>query len=85
MPRTMEKIVPVRITTNEINCYATIQRSCLAGITALLRIAKNGEVSKGKHINPQLESFRKLKTWAENQYDACVDAEINNCGNPAEG
>lgn len=85
MPRTMEKIIPVRISTDEINCYATIQRSCLAGIAALLRIAKSNEASKGKHLNPQITKLRELKHWAEGQYDSLVDDEVNDCGNPAEG
>lgn len=76
MPRVMEKVVPVTITTDEINCYATITRSCISGITALLRLNKSRDVTKGKHINPQIDKLREIKKWAESQYDGCVDREV---------
>lgn len=73
MPRVMENPTPVKIITDEINCYATIQRSCISAITACLRM-KN---KKGKHINPQIDKLREIKKWAEKSYDACVDVEMS--------
>lgn len=84
MPRVMEKVTPVVIATDEINCYATIQRSCISAITATLRLNKSKDRTKGKHINPQLTKLREIKKWAENQYDACVDAETDDSTNTSE-
>lgn len=81
MPRVMEKVVPVKLTTDEINCYATIQRSMISAITACLRLKDK----KGKHTKAQIEKLRELKKWAENQYDMCVIGELDESGNPAEG
>lgn len=72
MARVMENPTPVRITTDELNCYATIQRSCISAITACLRM-KN---VKGKHINPQLDKLREIKKWSECGYDSSVDKYI---------
>lgn len=69
MARTMTNVTPVRITTDELNCYATIERSCISAITACLRM----EQIKGKHINPQLNKLREVKSWAQNSYDQTVD------------
>lgn len=38
MARVMEKIIPVKITTDEIQCYATIQRAMISATTAALRL-----------------------------------------------
>lgn len=83
MAKTMTKITPVQIVTDEINCYATIQRAMIAAITACLRL----QTKKGsrKHINPMLNKLREAKRWAENSYDACVDKYVDDAGNPAEG
>lgn len=70
MPRVMEKVVPVKIMTEEINCYATISRSCISATTACLRM----KGIKGKHINDKLKMIREIKRWADNNYNACIDA-----------
>lgn len=75
MPRIMEKVVPVKITADEVNCYATIMRSCIAGVTACLRI-KDAE-----HV----EEFQNLKDWASKMYDQKVEQQLHESGNPATG
>lgn len=38
MSRPMTRVVPVRLTTDEINCYATIMRAMVTATTAALRL-----------------------------------------------
>lgn len=66
MPRIMEKVTPVKITADEINCYATVQRSCISAVTACLR------VKDMEHVN----EFMKLKHWAEKMYDGKVKQQL---------
>lgn len=75
MSKIMSKVVPVRIASDEVNCYATIERSCLAAITACMRLGDQ------KHA----ESFTKLKAWANGNYQDKVDEHFSNSGNPAQG
>ncbi len=63
MSRTMEKIIPVKITADEVNCYATIMRSCISGTTACLRVGDHEHVEK----------FQAMRIWAENMYDRCIE------------
>lgn len=66
MSRTMEKIIPVKITTDEINCYATIQRSMITATTAALRLKDNKAA----------ELFKKQRIWASEKYDEALARHI---------
>lgn len=70
----MTRVIPVKITSDEVNCYATIERSCLAAITACMRLGDQ------RHV----ESFIKLKAWASGSYQDKVDEHFSG-GSPAKG
>lgn len=63
MARTMEKIIPVKITTDALNCYATLQRAMITATTACLRLndKKSAEICK------------KMKNYASEKYDELFD------------
>lgn len=67
MPRVMEKVIPVKITADEINCYATISRSCISAITACTRLG----------MFEKVQEFKKLKHWADGKYDTKVDQHLS--------
>lgn len=54
----MEKVTPVRVTTDKVNCYATVERSCISAITACLRLGDEDHANK----------FVQLKQWAAGNY-----------------
>ncbi len=66
MPRVMEKIIPVRISTDSLNCYATIQRAMITATTACLRL--------GDHEHA--EELRRFKNWSAEQYDKVFKQHI---------
>ena len=81
MPRVMENPKPVKIVSDELNCYATIQRSMISAVTACLRLKDK----KGKHSRAQITKLREIKKWAENQYDETVNAMMDEASNPTKG
>lgn len=62
----MEKVIPVKITTDKINCFATISRSCISAITACARL-NNME---------KADEMKKIKHWADEQYDYLISKHI---------
>lgn len=58
--RMMEKITPVKIISDELSCYSTIQRSMISAINASLRLGDY------KHT----EMFNELRKWASDNFDA---------------
>lgn len=81
MPRVMEKVIPVKITTDEINCYATINRNMIGGITACMRLLNK----KGIHAKAQIKKLQEVKKWAEAHYDGCIESEMDLITSPPEG
>lgn len=76
MSKTMTKVIPVKVITDEMNCYATIQRSMLSAITACLRL---GDDEKA-------EQFNDLRKWASAQFDIKVGEKKREAkANPALG
>lgn len=73
MAKVMTKVVPVRIASDAVNCYATIERSCLAAITACMRLGDQEHADK----------FTKLKAWANGNYQDKVDEHFTST--PAQG
>lgn len=59
MARTMEKILPVKTSIEELNCWGTIERSMLSATNAALRIGDK----------KLAETLRKLKNEAANKYN----------------
>ena len=59
--------VSVRITTNEINCYATIQRSCITAINSCTSIGNIEHAHK----------FMELRDWAAELYDEKIRQKIS--------
>lgn len=84
MARVMEKIVPVKIMAEEINCYSTMERSCISAITACLRVrakaVKDGDTKKVVKIDKQIEVFHSMKKQAIADYDNLVAKSMNNNG-----
>lgn len=76
MARVMQKVTPVRIATDEVNCYATIMRSMISATTAALRLGDHELANK----------FKALKNNASESYDKAIakhEMEIPN--NPSLG
>lgn len=67
MSRTMEKIIPVRISTDAINCYATIQRAMITATTACLRLGDT------EHA----EEFCRFKDWSSEQYNKVFQKHVD--------
>lgn len=76
MARTMTKVIPVKVISDEMNCYATIQRAMLSAVTAALRL---GNAEKA-------EEFNDLRKWASAQFDIKVtQKKREDKSNPALG
>lgn len=74
MSRIKEKVQTVKIARDAVNCYATIERACLAAITACMSLNDENHADK----------FSKLKVWAAGNYQEKVDEHFSG-GNPAQG
>ncbi len=57
-----KEVMPVKITADELNTYATIQRCCITGITACVKLGETRQAAR----------FRQLREWAESNYDEKV-------------
>lgn len=63
MARTMSKVIPVGVITDQIHCYATIQRSMMTAITACMRL----------NDDQCVDELNKIRQWASMRFDECVD------------
>lgn len=76
MARTMEKIIPVKITTDEVQCYATEMRS---NISATIAAARRGDTK-------QVKVYLQLKNMANAKFDEMVMRHLSEIAdNPAKG
>lgn len=66
MPRVMTNPTPVKITTDKINCYATIMRSMISASTAAIRLGDKGLA----------EMFQSFKDKANNEYNKLLAIHV---------
>ncbi len=71
MARIMSKIVPVKVVSEEINCYATIQRSMLAAVTACLRLGND----------EKMDELNEIRRWASDKFDSIVASKTGESDN----
>ncbi len=71
MARIMSKVVPVKVVSEEINCYATIQRSMLAAVTACLRLGND----------EKMDELNEIRRWASDKFDSIVASKTGESDN----
>lgn len=75
MSKSMQKVTPVKIATDEVNCLAQIHRSSLSSMIAAMRMKDQ-------------KKYKKYKTDLFSNIEELLDAAdkyMNESGNPALG
>jgi len=64
----MSKVIPVKVVSDKIHCYATIQRSMMAAITACMRLDDQEKMAE----------LNAIRQWASDKFDDYVDEKVTN-------